>query len=180
MPISTTRRRASPAATKRGRWRETFIKCLSETGNVSDACAAAGVGRTTAYAHQKGDAAFAERWELALEQGADVLEREARRRAAEGVCEPVFHQGQPGTMWVDEQGKQCTADTPGAKAVPAHVRKYSDTLLIFLLKGAKPQKYRENVNVSGSLNIVVPSVVVEGVPASVAKRMELPDAPSRN
>jgi hypothetical protein len=35
------------------------------------------------------------------------------------------------------------------------VRKYSDTLLIFLLKGARPAKYRERqqVEVSGQLDI---------------------------
>lgn len=44
------------------------------------------------------------------------------RRAREGVDEPVFYQG-------DECGS---------------VRKYSDTLAIFLLKGAMPEKYREN------------------------------------
>jgi hypothetical protein len=43
----------------------------------------------------------------------------------DGTLEPVFHQGQ-------EVGQ---------------VRKYSDTLLIFLLKGRKPDTYRDNVSV---------------------------------
>ena len=51
-----------------------------------------------------------------------MLEREARRRAVEGVEEPVgFYKGEPS----------------------AYVRKYSDTLLIFLMKGARPDKYRD-------------------------------------
>ena len=55
--------------------------------------------------------------------GGDVLEDEAVRRAKEGVEEPVYQ---------------------GGKLV-GHVQKYSDTLLIFLLKGAKPQKYGDKV-----------------------------------
>ena len=58
-----------------------------------------------------------------MEQAADVLEREAWRRASEGVKQPVFYQGE----------------------VCGHVRKYSDVLLIFLLKGARPDKYREQL-----------------------------------
>lgn len=60
----------------------------------------------------------------ALDVGAGALEDEAVRRAYVGVEEPLFY-----------QGKQCGT-----------VRKYSDTLLIFLLKGAKPAKYRERVH----------------------------------
>ena len=55
---------------------------------------------------------------------AAFAEVEARRRAVEGVEEPVgWFQGTPGGT----------------------VRKYSDTLLIFLLKGARPHKYRDNI-----------------------------------
>jgi hypothetical protein len=35
----------------------------------------------------------------------------------------------------------------------ATVRKYSDTLLIFLLKGRKPERYRERVEHSGRLTL---------------------------
>jgi hypothetical protein len=62
-------------------------------------------------------------FEDAAEEAADLLETEARRRALEGVEEPVFYQGQ-----------QCGT-----------VHKYSDTLLIFLLKGCRPEKYVERV-----------------------------------
>ena len=58
-----------------------------------------------------------------MEQAADVLEREAWRRASEGVKQPVFYQGE----------------------VCGHVQKYSDVLLIFLLKGARPDRYREQL-----------------------------------
>ena len=53
----------------------------------------------------------------------DDLELEARRRAVEGTERPVFYQG-------GEVG---------------YVREYSDTLLIFLLKAHRPNKFRERV-----------------------------------
>jgi hypothetical protein len=67
------------------------------------------------------DEAFARAWEDALEQGTDSLEDEARRRALQGVEKPVFREGrQVGT-----------------------VTEYSDTLLIFLLKARRPEKFRD-------------------------------------
>src|SRR5258708_1551551 len=72
------------------------------------------IQRKSSYA-----AAFAD----AHEEACDSLEQEARRRATEGVDEPVFY-----------QGKECGT-----------VRRYSDTLLIFLLKGALPSKYKDRV-----------------------------------
>ncbi|MBX6773030.1 MAG: hypothetical protein IRY83_14975 [Chloroflexi bacterium] len=57
----------------------------------------------------------------------DALEAEAWRRAVDGVERPVYQNGQ----------------RVGA------VREYSDTLLIFLLKGGRPQKYRERYELSG-------------------------------
>ena len=56
-----------------------------------------------------------------IDIGADALEDEAVRRAVDGVDEQVFY-----------QGKACGV-----------VRKYSDTLLIFLLKGRRPERYRD-------------------------------------
>lgn len=94
-------------------------------GNVSKACEAAGISRRTVYNWREEDLVFAAAWDEAVEFGTDELEEEARRRAFAGVDEPVFY-----------QGEECGA-----------VRKYSDTLLIFLLKGRKPDKYRERVTI---------------------------------
>ncbi len=80
-----------------------------------------GLGRASVYEWRGEEESFAEDWQKALEIGADLLEDEAVRRAKDGVEEPVYQ---------------------GGKLV-GHVQKYSDTLLIFLLKGAKPEKYRE-------------------------------------
>lgn len=99
-----------------------FLACLAQYGNVSRAAQEAGVDRCRMYVLRGQDAKLAEAWDEALSLGVEALEDEAKRRAYEGWDEPVWH-----------QGKQCGT-----------VQKFSDTLLIFLLKGHKPEKYREN------------------------------------
>ena len=101
-----------------------MLAALAETGNISRAANAAGIERKTHY-RWLSDSEYAKSAEDSMEQAADKLEEEARRRAHDGVDEPVWF-----------QGMQCGT-----------VRKYSDTLLIFLLKGAKPDKYRERTSV---------------------------------
>lgn len=104
-------------------WQAKFIQQLAETSNVSAACKRAKVSRQEAYRTRDEDAGFKAAWVEALEIATEALELEARRRAEKGTLEPVFYQG--------------------VKA--GAIRKYSDTLLIFLLKAHKPEKYRENV-----------------------------------
>jgi hypothetical protein len=96
-----------------------------------------GIDRATAYVwrsgkagreNSHGDEAFRSAEAMAKEMAADRLEEEAWRRAVEGVEEPVgFYRGEPG----------------------AYVRRHSDTLLIFLLKGLRPEQYRERYEHSG-------------------------------
>lgn len=110
-----------------------FLAALEQTGNVTRAAEHVGVDRRLFYRLREKDPTFAEAWQRALLIGIEALEDEARRRAFEGYNKPVFQQGaQVGT-----------------------IREFSDTLAIFLLKGAKPDVYRErqDVNVSGSLDI---------------------------
>ena len=112
---------------------DVFLLALAEGGNISRAAKRAKLSRTQLYNKRKADANFARVWDEAEALGVSALEDEARRRAYEGVLEPVFHKGvKVGT-----------------------VRKFSDTLLIVLLKAHLPEKYRENIkmDVSGDLNI---------------------------
>jgi hypothetical protein len=103
-----------------------ILATIRETGgNVSKACQLAEISRRTIYNWKSEDAEFAAAWEEAVDFGTDELEEEARRRAFAGVDEPVFY-----------QGSEC-----------GMIRKYSDTLLIFLLKGRKPETYRERVTI---------------------------------
>lgn len=110
------------------RKRRTFLECLETTGNVSRAAEAAALPRQSFYKRRRSDPQFAAQWDEAVEIGVASLEDEARRRAQEGVLKPVFY-----------QGAECGA-----------VREFSDTLLIFLLKAHRPEKYRERREITGA------------------------------
>lgn len=58
-----------------------FIASLEGGSSVSQACERAKIGRMTAYDHRARDEEFAQRWDDALEAGADALEQEAKARA---------------------------------------------------------------------------------------------------
>jgi hypothetical protein len=66
-----------------------FLEVLAESGNVTVAAQAGGVSRSRMYERRQEDEAFAKAWEEAEQIAADRLEREARRRAVEGVEEPL-------------------------------------------------------------------------------------------
>jgi len=120
------------AVTRATDWKVKFIARLRESGNVKVACAAARISRWTAYRNREADADFAQQWTDALEDAADVMEKEAWRRAVKGVEKPVF-----GRVFDEEVGT-----TTGIVGVE---RQYSDVLLIFLLKGARPDKFKDRV-----------------------------------
>lgn len=100
-------------------WRPAFLEALAETGNVTAAAQVAGINPRTAYASYHSDAEFRKGWDIAHLAASVPLEAEARRRAVDGVLEPVFYKGE----------------------VVGSVRRYSDALLMFLLKGANPDRY---------------------------------------
>ncbi len=112
--------------------KERFLELLGEGASVTRAAAAVGIQRRTAYAARAANAEFAAEWDEAIESGSDVIEDEALRRATQGVENDVYFQGQPcGT-----------------------VRTYSDTLLIFLLKARRPEKFREHAKPEAALPTV--------------------------
>lgn len=135
------------AITRTGRWKIKFLASLAETDNVTLSCKVSGVDPKTAYKHRENDKEFAAAWVLAMESAADVLELEARRRAVEGVLEPYVYEGQVAGQYVDPGGKPCDPAHPGARFEAIMIRKYSDGLLQFLLRGSRPKKYRERVDV---------------------------------
>lgn len=99
---------------------EAFLAAYAQVGNVTAAAKIAGVNRSTHYEWLKCDQ-YQARFSEAHEEAADALEAEARRRALSGVDRPIFQRGQQVGV----------------------VREYSDTLLIFLLKATRPEKFRE-------------------------------------
>jgi formylmethanofuran dehydrogenase subunit B len=105
--------------------KQTFLDALAKCGVVGDALKAAGIKtRITVNRWRESDEAFSAAYDEALETAADTLETEARRRAVEGVVS---------IKWV---GK-------GDDREPVEEVKYSDTLLLALLKANKPDKFAE-------------------------------------
>ena len=101
--------------------RAKFLAELAQTGNATLSAKLIGLSRARAYALRKEDAEFSAAWDDAISESSDHLESEARRRAVTGVQKPVYQ---------------------GGKLV-GHVQEYSDTLLIFLLKGNNPEKFAD-------------------------------------
>lgn len=139
-----TRRNVARTTHNTARQKKAFLEAYADTANVTAAAIAAGVGRRTHYDWLEDDEQYAADFQQAGEQAVDLLELEARRRGAEGVDEPVIHQGQLCGRWVNDKGETVQPDAPGATMIPLTIKRYSDTLLIFLMKGARPEKYRDN------------------------------------
>lgn len=139
------RRKPTPKKPAEPVWQRGFLTALSLTGNVRLACESADVHKSTVYARRDDDELFSLAFAQARDDAADRLEEEARRRAVEGVVKLKFHEGTPIMVpGVNADG----TPAKNAKGEPIYVpyveHEYSDTLLIFLLKGARPEKYREN------------------------------------
>lgn len=151
-------------------WFTPFLEALADTGNVSQACRSAGVSTTTVYALKKKDADFAAAWDQAEEDAADTLEAEARRRAVQGVQEPVVYQGQLTPVWArGPDGKlleeaydvtvngAVTQHTRPVQQVDEHGRpvwltitKHSDALLALLLKGRRKRVFADRTELTGA------------------------------
>jgi hypothetical protein len=100
-----------------------FLDGLRDGQSVTAACIDSGISRSTAYEWRDADEDFRKRWDEAVEEGTDRLEDEAQRRARDGVSEPVFYKGD----------------------IVGHVQRHSDTLMIFLLKARRPEKFKGRV-----------------------------------
>lgn len=123
-----------------------FLKAYSRHGTVTHASRDAGVHVSYHYNWLEIDPEYPAKFKLAHQEAVEALEREARRRAIEGVEEPTgWYKGEPGGF----------------------VKKYSDTLLIFLLKGALPDKYKdrhEHTGKNGGPIEVQSTVTIEQFP----------------
>ena len=100
--------------------RKRFLECFAQCGTLTEAAEKAKVDRNLHYVWMK-DPEYVETFEEARLRANDRLEQEALRRAVKGTEEQVFYQGE----------------------VCGKIRKFSDVLLIFLMKGAMPDKYRD-------------------------------------
>lgn len=106
--------------------RDAFLAAFAELGTLTHAAARVGTGRSSHRYWMEHDPEYPALFAEAAQQANDNLEREARRRAVEGIDKPVYQGGN----------------------LVGSIREYSDTLLIFLMKGALPAKYRERVEIT--------------------------------
>lgn len=108
-------------------WVEPFLNQLEATGLLYSSAAAAGTTVRRVRALRETCVEFDEAVTLAEERSHDMLEREARRRAVDGVTKGVYYQGEK----VDEEVV------------------YSDGLLTTLLKAKRPDEFAERKQLSG-------------------------------
>lgn len=139
-------------------WQDPFIEELADCGNISAACKAAGIHRMTAYRTRDKDPVFAQRWDEAINKALDSLEKEAWRRAREGVTriEPIMYQGE--------------------QVAEKIITEYSDKMLELLLKSNRPTKYREQIRItiSDANRLVDEAIQQHALPAPVTDELDSP------
>ena len=116
--------------TPRHEWQPTFLDVLRKSGNVTAAACTAGIARQEVYRRRQRDQCFAQAWDDAVSEAVDALESELKRRAFDGVEQPVFYQGE----------------------VVGTIQAYSDRLAMFLLKGLMPERYGDHVRLEAAVD----------------------------
>jgi hypothetical protein len=121
-----------PVAEQKAKYLEGFAEYCTITGG----CKAANVAPETVYVWREMDDEFVikeNQLRLAL---TDRLEQEAIRRALEGWDRPIYQRGE----------------------LVGYERVFDGSLLKMLLAAYRPDKFRENINVSGTVEQVVRQV----------------------
>lgn len=109
-----------------------FLEEYAKGGIVTPALQKAGVSFPTYSRWKEHDEDFVNGFRLAREAANDVIRNEIKRRGIEGTEEPVFYMGEE----------------------VATVRKYSDTLLIFLAKSRMPEfREKQQIEHTGTISI---------------------------
>lgn len=172
------------------RAKQRFLNELAQTGRRYHSAACADTTMLTVRAHLDDDPEFAEAYDVALQDYAEAVQAEVKRRGITGYDEPVFHQGRQGMtpaydsdgqviieqyVWCDPAAAAMMPDyviptgkvngegqveMAKPKMVPATVRKYSDRMLELEAKRTNPG-YREK----GSIDMNVKGgILVVGAP----------------
>ena len=140
-----------------------YLMAFSEMGSVCRSAKAAGITRVTAWNWEQvegpeGDA-YRKALAVARRLASEALETEARRRAVEGLRRLRFDKGVP--IIDPETGE------------PYIEHEYSDLLLIFLMKGAMPEKYRERASIEHSGPGGGPIEIIEAVVTNREQAIDL-------
>jgi len=131
-----------------------FLAAYRATARIDVSAATAGISTAAHYKWVATDPEYVKELDKARDEALSLLEDEAHRRAVQGVEEPVFYQG----------------EVCGTKL------NYSDTLLIFLMKAANPEKYRDRFDIRSKVETIgnqppIVAMVSEVFTASEIERM---------
>lgn len=136
-------------------WKPAFLAALRDMPVVRHACEAVDIHRTTAWRAREADEEFATAWDDAMEDGMDKAEQAAFSRAVDGWHEPVIDKGRLAYAYeriVDDDGKESYRPILDAKGqpVPLTIRKHSDQLLQFVLKGRRRNVFGDKTELTGA------------------------------
>lgn len=101
--------------------KQAYLLALAVIGHRARAAAACNISPHLVYNWRRDDDIFDRQYNEALECAVEMMEDEAFRRGVEGVLKPIYQ---------------------GGRLVGAQ-REFSDGLLMFTLKGARPDKYAD-------------------------------------
>lgn len=125
-----------------GRKKTHFLRVLLENGGFKDqAIKECRTSRRWFNEQLEADEEFAGAVANIIDITNEQLVVEARRRAL-GYREPIVYQGKIQGHFTDKEGNIVGENHPEAVFVPAAVTKFSDNLLMFLIKGRMPE-YRD-------------------------------------
>lgn len=113
-----------------------YLAGFSVDCTLTAGCKAAGVHNNTVYQWRETDDEFVIKENQLRAELADRMESEAIRRAVVGWDRPIYQRG----------------------ILAGYERVYSDSLLKLMLGAARPEKFRERVDVSGTVEQIVRQV----------------------
>lgn len=147
-------------STKYPPWVNPFLDHLKTSMNMAESARSVGVPYNTVMGLKQRDADFEAACDEALEEACDHLEAEMRRRAFQGVEEPVVYQGSMTPMFERNADGSIVVDEETGNPVQARdqygqlrwltVRKYSDSLAMFLMKGYRRRKFGDKQEITGA------------------------------
>ena len=138
-----------------------FLKAYSDTCSITKAAKAIGCSRQLHYHWIAKDPRYRDAFHETEYVVADTLEGEAARRATEGVRRQKFYRGRPLMLPCKEGEPEAVKQKGGGYARPYYEYKYSDTLMMFLLKAAMPEKYRGNYQPRAGNREIIDAIIRE-------------------
>lgn len=133
-----------------------FLAAYVRTAAIKKAARFIHASAKSHYRWLHGDPRYRECFQQARRVLADAAEEEVYRRAYAGYDTPILYQGE----------------------VKGYYKSYSDTLAMFMLKGLKPEVYRDSAGVPfegpTSITITVKHPERDGVPGAVSEAITFP------